>query len=1010
MLRGIRYRAGRSFVVFLLAVTATTAAVLAPAYSRAAQQSVLTDGLSGASTGATGITVGAKGTAGGAAFMDLAEIRLAMNAALDKDQLLADRLNRPVAAIDTEITFGETGARLAYRDYVCDQLVVEGACSNNPGEVVLSKRTAAAHDLKAGDSLAVHLGPRGAGRDKTFKITGLYAPKDVNAAYWGRTAYFSAGTDGDGERADALFTMTDDDLRAEPSATLSTRLEYPLIPSRVQLDDVAGLRAGVQVLGDRLRGRELEVTTTLPAVLHDIDTDQSAIARTAPVIAVPLLLLCWFVLFLLVASLTEERAPEIALAKLRGYPAGRAARFGLGEVVLLTAAAVPVGLVAGLALVQIAARALLAPGVGAEVRWPVFAAAGVAFAAGILAAVLAARQTLARPVLGLLRRVPERGGWRAGVTEGVVVALAAASLVAAVNDRSSPLALLAPPLLALVLGIAAARLLGLWSAARLRVARRRGRIVPLLSAAQLSRRPGGQRLVVVVTVAVALLSFAATAWDVAARARLDTAEDSIGAQRVLTVNAAHPDALAAAVTKADPAGHSMAVVRASQRFDNNPVELLGVQSERLAGVAVWRGLSREQVAGIAARLHPDAAAPLRLGKDLNAEVTVDVLPARPALRLAAIVANPGQPPRTVTLGALAKGTRSYHAALSGCTAECRLIGLAVGRAAGGSDPFAVTVAVRGLSTDSGPLTPGFELSGRWQARHAGAGAGATVTVRAGAALGIDVSGSDPADAVVEHVDTPDALPAVLAGGAPSDDARAPTFALPGFSEQPQPFTVAARTDSLPRAGRRGVLFDLDYATRMAERTASLADNGSLRYEVWAGPDAPADLDARLGALGIQVLRTESIDGYADQLARRAPALGLWLYLLAGGAAILLALGVVLLTAYVGVRARLYELAALRVAGVRAGQLRRAVFREYRALLGVPLVVGLAAGIVGALVMLPGIPLVTVGTPAGSFSYEPSFGALPAAVALAVLGLLLAVLVVLRLLGRATPLRLKDGAQ
>src|SRR4029453_14361638 len=96
--------------------------------------------------------------------------------------------------------------------------------------------------------------------------------------------------------------------------------------------------------------------------------------------------------------------------------------------------------------------------------------------------------------------------------------------------------------------------------------------------------------------------------------------------------------------------------------------------------------------------------------------------------------------------------------------------------------------------------------------------------------------------------------------------------------------------------------------------------------------------------GVQVLRTETIDGQLEQLARRAPALGLWLYLLAGGAAILLALGVVLLTAYVGVGGRLYELAARRVAGVRAGQLRRAVFREYRALLGLPLVVGLAAGI------------------------------------------------------------------
>ncbi|MER7278161.1 FtsX-like permease family protein [Dactylosporangium sp. NPDC000244] len=1005
MLRGIRYRAGRSFVVLLLAVTATTAAVLAPAYSRAAQQSVLTDGL----TGATGLTVGAKGTQDSAAFLDLAEIRLVMNAALDQDRLLGDRLGRPVAAIDTEVTYAGAGARLAYRQDVCAQLRLEGDCPDEPGEVAVSRRTADAHHLRAGDSIAVHLGPVGAGRDKTFKISGLYSPKDADAAYWGRTAYFSAGSDGEGERADSLFSLTEEDLRAEPGATLSTRLEYPLRAERVRLDDVPGLRDSLRALAGRMRSHELEVTTTLPAVLQAVDAQQGAIARTAPVIAVPLLLLCWFVLFLLVASLTEERGPEIALAKLRGYPAGRAARFGLGEVLLLTAAAVPVGLAAGLGLVQAAASALLAPGVHAELRWPVFAAAGIALAASVGAALLAARATLARPVLGLLRRVPERRGWRAGLAEGIVVALAAASLVAAAGDRTSPLALLAPPLLALVLGIAAARLLGLWSAARLRLARRRGRIVPLLSAAQLSRRPGGQRLVVVLTVAVALLSFAATAWDVAARARGDAAEDAVGAQRVYTVDAPHPDALEAAVAEADPGGHAMAVVRASQRFDNAPIELLGVQSDRLADVAVWRGHTREQVGGVAARLHPSAPDPLRLGRELGAEVSVDALPAKPALRLAAIVAGPGQPPRTVTLGPLARGTHGYHAALVGCTAGCRLIGLAVGRSAGGSDPFAVTVAVRTLSSDGEPLAPGFDLAGRWRARPAANG-GNTVTVRAGAALGIDVSGSDPADAVVEHVDTPDTLPAVLAGGAPADDAEAAAFSLPGFSDQPQPFTVAARADSLPRAGRRAVMFDLDYATRLAERTASLADNGSLRYEVWAAAGAPADLAARLGARGVQVLGTETIDGFTERLARGAPALGLRLYLLAGGAAILLALGVVLLSAYVGVRARLYELAALRVAGVRAGQLRRALLREYRALLGLPLVAGLAAGVAGALVMLPGVPLVTVGEPAGSFSYEPGFGALPVALGLTVLGLLVTVVLVLRLLGRATPPRLREGGQ
>lgn len=49
--------------------------------------------------------------------------------------------------------------------------------------------------------------------------------------------------------------MTEDDLRLERTATLATRLEYPLRADRVRLDDVAGLRDGIQTLGDRLRGR-----------------------------------------------------------------------------------------------------------------------------------------------------------------------------------------------------------------------------------------------------------------------------------------------------------------------------------------------------------------------------------------------------------------------------------------------------------------------------------------------------------------------------------------------------------------------------------------------------------------------------------------------------------------------------------------------------------------------------------------------------------------------------------
>jgi hypothetical protein len=1009
MLRGIRYRAGRSTVVFLLALLATTAAVLAPVYSRAAQQSVLTDGLRSAPADARTLVVGAKGTSSEsrAAFQDTADIRLAVRQVLNTRPAVGDRVERPVAAVDTEATVTSRpdplAARFAYRDDACVHLRLTGACPTEAGQVLVSERSAKAHGFTVGERIALHLGNRAAGRDHALQIVGLYTPKDPTEAYWGRTVYFSGGADptAEAERLDAIFTGAQEDVRKERTAALSTRLEYPLDTGTVGLDDVAALRDGVRAVGNRLRTEDLELTTGLPAILDDVAADRAAIARTAPIIAVPLLLLCWFVLYLLVASLVEERAPEIALAKLRGYPAGLATRFGLGEALLLIAAAAPVGLFAGVGLVEVAARSVLATGTHAEVRWPAVAAAGLALLAALAAALLAGRGTVRRPVFALLRRVPARTRWRAGLTEGVVVALAAASLVAAAGDRSAPLALLAPPLLAVVAGIATARSLGIWARLRLRSAGRRGRLVTLLSSAQLSRRPAGQRLVVVVTVAVALLSFAATAWDVAAQARRDHAADALGADRVYTVAADHPATLLTAVTKADPGGHAMAVVRTTQRYGDGSVELLGVQSPQLASVARWRGHDHGALTRLAGRLHPSVAAPLPLSGDIAVQVSVDALPAKPPLRLSAVVAAPGEPPRRVPLGQLTRGSRDYPAALPpACGSGCRLVGLTVAR----PEPVALSLTVRGVRSGPGTVPAALDAAGRWRTS-----AGAAVRPGPGG-LTVEVAGSDAADVLVEYVDTPDVLPAVLAGTAPADDARASQFRFPGLAEQPLAFQVAERSPALPRAGGHGLLFDLDYAVRAAERTSSLADNDTLRYEVWASPGAPPDLATRLAGGGVQVVRAETIGGYLDQLGRKAPALGLWLYLLAGSAAILLAVGVVLLTAYVGAQGRLYEMAALRVAGVRPGVLRRAILREYRLLLGAPLLVGFLAGVLGAVLMLPGVPLVTVGSTGGALTYRPGPGVLPVAVAVSVFGFVLAVLMVLRLLRRATPDRLREGSR
>ena len=1008
-LRGIRYRPGRSLILLLLAAVATAATVIAPAYSRAAQQSVLSDRLRGAPVSATTLLVRSDPADAGAPVVEsTGEAKLELRTLLSRRPALSGHLELPVGGADVTTVATPEGAdpvlaRLAYRDDVCGHVkAIEGECAHDSGTVMLSVRSAREHGVAVGQ----HVGFRSVRRDRDeprdYTVVGLYEPSDASDPYWGVGSYFAAApAQGDSlATVDAAFVGDEEDVTL-PGAPPAVHLSYPVGVAGLRLDDVERLRTDLAGLTTDVNAAELRLVTSLPSILSDVDAEASALGRTIPIVAVPLVLVSWFILVLLVAALTDERSPEVALAKLRGYSPGRSARFGRAEALILVLAAAPVGLVAGLVAVDIAAGVLLSPGVDVEVRWPVAIAAGLAVAAGLLAVRLGGGRILGRPVLALLRRVPERSRWRAGAMEAGVLALAAASLVAAVSDQTAPLAMLAPALLAVVAGIVTARLLGWWSRVRVRRHARRGRVPALLAHAQLSRRPLGQRIMLVVTVAVAMLSFAATAWDVAAQARRDVATDTIGADRVIQVGAAHPDALVAAV-EATAADAAMPVVRATEPYAGGTVELVGVRSDRLAEVAVWRGRDREQLADLAARLRPAGASPLTLDSFVEVTASAGRLAGQP--HLAAVVVPAGDPARTVDLGALAGGSRRYRAPLPTCSAGCRLQGLAVTRGGAVSGSLAAVLSVERIATGSGPLSAGFEADGRWRARDSGA----QVQLRAGTALGIDVNAGGAGDVVVEYVDTPATLPAALAGPTPADDGTAEEFTFPGLGETPERFAVVRRETALPRVGTRAVLFDLDYAVRAAQRTSTLSDNTRLRYEVWATAQAPADLASQLAARGVEILGEESIVAEQDRLARAAPALGLALYLIAGVAALALAIGAVLLTAYIGGQGRRYEMAALRVSGVRSWSLRRGLLREYAHLLGLPVLVGLAAGMAGAALMLPGIPLVTVGTSVGEVTYEPGLGALPVAVAATLVGLVIAVLAVQRLVTRATPDRLREG--
>ena len=259
---------------------------------------------------------------------------------------------------------------------------VAGACPTSRGEVAHSERSASWQGVEVGDHVTVDSGPAGEQRIELV-VTGLYNPRAETEPYWGRGRYFLQGYDDKGNaRLDTLFVSTDEDVRAigGPNITVTTRFEYPLIPDRVQVSEVDGLLADLDDWETALLLEERGLDTGLPGAFRDIATDAEAISESVPVVSVPLILLCWFVLFVVVANLSAARGPEVALAKLRGYDQPSTIYFGLAEALALIVLAAPIGVLLGLGLVEATAAFVLADGTHVTVPGDVFGYALAALA------------------------------------------------------------------------------------------------------------------------------------------------------------------------------------------------------------------------------------------------------------------------------------------------------------------------------------------------------------------------------------------------------------------------------------------------------------------------------------------------------------------------------------------------------------------------------------------------------------------------------------------------------
>ncbi|MGA8112674.1 MAG: FtsX-like permease family protein [Actinocatenispora sp.] len=454
-LRGIRHRSGRSALVFLLAALATAAAVLGPAYARAAEQSALADQMRAVPPQSLGLTISGATVSG----VPLSVLASRAPAAVHRHPEIGAVTTAPYRGSQAVVTISSLtsspGVRLVYRAALCDHLrIVSGHCPTpGDGAVLVDADNARRYDLSVGDTITVKA-PAGAPRPAfgyRHRVAGLYRVRDAGERYWWGGGNFGSGGQDGGDRLQPVFS-TDPGAAGWPGTRAArAELDYPVDADRIDMDAVPALSRAVGALDAEMSARNAHLGTALPGAFDKAAADQRSIGDAVPVVALPLVLLSWFVLYQTVAALVEERGPEVALAKLRGFRMPAAVRFGLGEAFLLIVAAAPVGLALGLGLVQAVASTVLAAGTGVELRGPVWLVTLAALAGAVVAAVLAARRTVTRPVLALLRRVPKRGRWQATVVEGGLVALAAAAVYQLVSDPTSALGLLAalvmiPPL------------------------------------------------------------------------------------------------------------------------------------------------------------------------------------------------------------------------------------------------------------------------------------------------------------------------------------------------------------------------------------------------------------------------------------------------------------------------------------------------------------------------------------------------------------------------------------
>ncbi len=845
--------------------------------------------------------------------------------------------------------------QMQFRQNACAHVViVAGRCPIGTAEVMIDPTLARLEKVTAGGSLQLQfainspdhgqtnwiLGPHAV--PLTVSVVGVYQPRSATEAFWGQLSPFSPDAY---RNADAPVLTTVGTIATFEHASEVETVDEVLQPTSLT---VGRLRAA-RVLTDRHVAAATQAGAVsrsgLAALATRINQDRSTVRQVVPLLAVPLIALGWFVVFLAGGYSVAGRREEIGAVALRGSPRWPRWVLGTGESLVAVVAAVPCGYALGYAAVWAIDRFAVPhrPALGSfghgSLPYVLLTVAGC-----VIAIMASAWRTLRSPASELLRNVPPRGRrWRSAAAELSVVALAAVAVITLRGEHRKLVGvdLIAPALAVAAVAVITARLvtpvaaaLGAWSL-------RRGRGVGIaVSALQIARRPGVARLFVLLVTSVGVITYAAAAVDVSRASRTDRATMEVGATTVLSVRPTSRQALLTAVRSVDPAGNfAMAVVHVPQPATGGP-SIVAVDASRLAKVASWPAASTITAAHAASVLRRPAGPPVTFAGQtvaLTASVTAAAFDFSPPEVALLVEPLGGGVIQTLPMGSLRNGTYTYIADTTSCQTGCRVAGITIILSYFRPGPLAITfrsMAVR--SPKPAPITTFADAAG-WRDAAAFYTAGpsqGTEAVGGGLTLRPNTA-ARTVNVALQPADAPFPVPAI--------STQPFTEQLQGLlGSAPVPMTSSVIDPVLPQVAGNGVMVDLqnlDYAVPAVGDLATVP-------EVWLSKSAPPDVVSRLAKAGLAVTGSKTIAAERTYLDRRGPAVGDAFAWVAVVGITLLFVGGVMLTASVDRRRRGAELAALRVQGLSARRVRVAAVFGHVAVAVAALAVGLGAGLVG----------------------------------------------------------------